>query len=347
MAASLTFDSAYRRIRRGDLDPVYYLTGDEDVLKDELIELLVDQVVDAGTRDFNLDIRTAADVDAETFHALVETPPMLAERRLVVLRHIDQWRKNAKVWQIVDRYVERPSPSTVLVLTAAGKPVANLTKRAAHVPVEALRPDRLLKWVAMRAERAGVRFSDEAAQHLVAAVGADLATLGMEIEKLAAASTGETMGPADVATFVGVRQGETTEDWVAAVLQRDTPRALRLLRPVLATAGTSGVRLLISLGAGLLGLAITRSLQDAGRRGRDVERGIFDHLKAARPFGLGPWGRVAADWAQWAPRWTAAELDDALRVAWNADRTLKSTTITDEAGVLTDMRLRLSVREAA
>jgi DNA polymerase-3 subunit delta len=347
MAAPLTFDSAYRRIRRGDLDPVYYLTGDEDVLKDELIALLVDAVVDDGTRDFNLDVRAAADVDAETFNALVETPPMLAERRLVVVRHVDQWRKNSKVWQVLEAYVARPSPTTVLVMTAGSKTVAALTKGSTHVPIQPLRPDRLLKWVAMRAERAGVAFSEEAVEHLVAAVGPDLAFLGMEIEKLATASTGEPLTPAVVADFVGVRQGETVDDWVAAVLMRDIPRALRLVRPVLSTAGTSGVRLLISLGPSLLGLAIARSLLDAGRRGRDAERAIMDHLKAARPFGLGPWGRVATDWVRWAPRWSPDELEEAMRAAWEADRALKSTTITDEAGVLSDMLLKLSVREAA
>ena len=73
----------------------------------------------------------------------------------------------------------------------------------------------------------------------------------------------------------------------------------------------------------------------------------MEHLKAARPFGVGPWGRATTNWIQWAARWRPEELEDALRSAWEADRALKSTTITDEAGVLTDMLLKLSVREAA
>jgi hypothetical protein len=105
--------------------------------------------------------------------------------------------------------------------------------------------------------------------------------------------------------------------------------------------------LLISLGPALLGLAIARSLLESGRRGRDAERGIMEHLKAARPFGLGSWSRAAAEWTRLAPRWQAEELEAALRAAWEADRALKSTTITDDAGVLTDMLLKLSVREAA
>jgi DNA polymerase-3 subunit delta len=349
MAASLTFDTAYRRIRRGDLDLVYYLTGDEDILKDELIGQLTDQVVDPSMREFNLDVRMASDLDGEALHALVETPPMLAERRMVVLRNVDQWRKNAKVWQVLERYLERPSPTTLLVVTASAgaKPQASLTKRTSHVEVTALRPERLVKWVQMRADRTGVVLGDDAAEHLIAAVGPDLAQLGMEIEKLAAAADGREIGTDTVAELVGVRRGETADDWVAAVLGRDVTRAVSALGPVLGATGTSGVRLVAMLGTSLLGVRIARSLLDAGRRGKDVERGIMEHLRSARPFGLGSWNKVAAAWARYAERWTDAELDGALRVALDADRALKSTTIADDSGILTDMLLRMSVREAA
>ncbi len=348
MAASLTFDTAYRRIRRGDIDPVYYLTGDEDILKDELIGQLADRVVDPSMREFNLDVRVASDLDGEALHALVETPPMLAERRMVVLRSVDQWRKNAKVWQVLDRYLDQPSPTTVLVITASAgaKSQATLARRTSHVEVAALRPERLHKWVQMRADRTGVALSDDAAEHLVTAVGPDLAQLGMEIEKLAAVADRE-IGPDTVAELVGVRRGETTDDWVAAVLSRDPSRALSALGSVLGATGNSGVRLVAMLGTALLGVRIARSLLDAGRRGRDVERGVMEHLRSARPFGLGSWSKVAAAWARYADDWSDGELDEALRVALAADRALKSTTIADDGGILTDMLLTMSVREAA
>ena len=348
MAASLTFDTAYRRIRRGDIDPVYYLTGDEDILKDELIGQLTDRVIDPSMREFNLDVRVASDLDGEALHALVETPPMLAERRMVVLRNVDQWRKNAKVWQVLEQYLGQPSPTTLLVVTesAGAKPRASLTTRATHVAVAALRPERLQRWVQMRAERTGVVLSDDAAEHLIAAVGPDLAQLGMEIEKLAAAADRE-IGTDTVAELVGVRRGETADDWVAAVLRRDPARAISALEPVLGVPGNSGVRLVATLGTALLGVRIARTLLDTGRRGKDVERGIIEHLRSARPFGLGSWSKVAAAWASYAERWTDEELDGALRVALAADRALKSTTIADDKGILTDMLLSMSIREAA
>src|SRR5256885_12964307 len=94
---SLTLEAAYRTLKRGEPAPVYYLTGDADVLKDELAAAIVRAAVDEASRDFNVDIRSAGDLDGESLHALVETPPMLAQRPAVGLKNLDHWRANARV----------------------------------------------------------------------------------------------------------------------------------------------------------------------------------------------------------------------------------------------------------
>src|SRR2546427_13091990 len=92
--AALTLDALLRNPKKGApvLDPVYLLHGDEDVLKDEAIRALVDATV-GSSRDFNLDVRFAPDLTPESFHALVNTPPMLADRRAVVIRGVEQLGK--------------------------------------------------------------------------------------------------------------------------------------------------------------------------------------------------------------------------------------------------------------
>src|SRR5438093_1421343 len=80
---ALTFDALLRSLKQGGRDErgagkgeaapdaVYYLHGDEYVLKDEAVQALVDRVLDAGARDFNFDQRSAGELDAEAFHSLV------------------------------------------------------------------------------------------------------------------------------------------------------------------------------------------------------------------------------------------------------------------------------------
>src|SRR5258706_554100 len=93
---AITLDEFFRRLKPGPPDPVYYFHGDEDVLKDEAVAALLDATVDAGLRDFNVDQRAAGELDAEGLHSLVNTPPMLAERRMVVLRGVEQLRKKSR-----------------------------------------------------------------------------------------------------------------------------------------------------------------------------------------------------------------------------------------------------------
>jgi len=351
MAAPLSFDSAYRLLKRAPLDPVYYLTGDEDLLKDEVVQLIVDQAVDEAGRDFNLDVRNAGDLTGEEFHSLVETPPMLAERRAVVVRGLEQWRSNAKVWKVVYQYLENPSPSTVLVLTQGPdqKPNTKVAQASVHVRLQPLSPDRLRRWVAMRADRSSLSLTEEAVGHLLKAVGSDLAQLAMELEKLAAAAPddGEPLGAEAVANLVGVRRGETLQDWVEAVLLREIPRALEMLEVVLGRSGATGVRLTSALGTGLVGVRLARALIDEGHSSARVRKEVLSVIRASRPFGIGEWGSVAALWTRAAAAWSREESNMALAAAYECDRNLKSTTLGDERAIITGMLIQLISVEAA
>src|SRR6266576_5607380 len=112
----LTFDALLRGIKRGALDPVYYLHGDEEVLKDEAVRALLDRAVEPGARDFNVDRPSVGGLDAETFHALVNTPPLLAATRAVVIRGVEQVKKTSSLYKELVRYLASPNPTTVLVL---------------------------------------------------------------------------------------------------------------------------------------------------------------------------------------------------------------------------------------
>ena len=50
-----TYDALLRALAKGELAPVYYLHGPEDILKDEAVEAILDRALEPGLRDFNLD----------------------------------------------------------------------------------------------------------------------------------------------------------------------------------------------------------------------------------------------------------------------------------------------------
>src|SRR5205823_11019537 len=126
--------------------------------------------------------------------------------------------------------------------------------------------------------------------------------------------------------------------------------AARLIEAVLEQAGMSGVRMLSALGTALIGTALARAELDrdaprgSGPRHDRLEAVLLSHLRAARPYGLGSWEQTALRWARWAGLWSAGELRHALRRALDADRALKSSTLSDEAGILEQLVLPWGVR---
>ena len=338
--APLTLDALLRGLKKGAPDPVYLLHGDEDVLKDEAVRALLDAAVDPTARDFNVDSRFAADLDAEAFHALVNTPPMLAERRAVVLRGVDQLgKRKSKLRDELVRYLGAPNPSTVLILvTGAGEdPDAELARQATTVALAPLDPERVPRWVIHHAAKLALTLAPDAVELLVAAVGNDLSVLVRELEKLAALAGDRPATAADVTALVGVRRGETVHDLLEAALARQAARAAQLVDPVLEQAGMSGVKVVTLLGTHLVGTALARAERERG--GARVEDTVFRHLLAARPYGLRGYKDEAARWARWSGLWTAAELSDAIRSALAADRALKGTTLTDDRGLVAQLVL--------
>jgi DNA polymerase-3 subunit delta len=352
MAAPLSFDSAYRALKGKKPAPVYYLTGDEEMLKEEFVELVLNQAVEPSSRDFNVDVRNAPDVTGEGFHSLVETPPMLAERRAVVIKNVGQWRRNSKVRQVVDRYVENPSPTTVLVLVSeAGRqgqkkqePDKLLARAATHVVLKPLGPKRLRRWITVRAERDGFNMTDAATEHLLHAVGPGLSQLAMEIGKLAVIAPQDTPVDFDeVAQLVGVRRGETLHDWVDAVLLREIPKAVDMLDPVLAAAGINAVKLITALGTGLVGVRLARAFADEGVAPEDLGKRLVNVCKETRPPAVRNWSDEANSWARAASKWSGPEINEALRLTHRCDLSLKSTTLSDDRGTVQDLLLSLSL----
>jgi DNA polymerase-3 subunit delta len=348
----LTRDQFQRALKQGPPASAYYFVGPEDLLKDAAVGQLIELTVDAGVRDFNVDTASAAGLDAEQVETLCSTLPMMAERRVVVIRDVEQWRANARGRKMLLAYLERPSPETVLILVQGSgdpEPDPAIAAKTACVLFDRLPADRALKWLQIEVKALGVTLPDDAARHLITAVeteqGIDLGVLRTEAAKLAAIPNDVPITVELVGGLVGVRHGETPNDWLVAVLDDDVPRALALIEPVLAS--TSGVRLVMLLGTALCGVQFARALRDNPQRRGGLEGALFAAFKQHNLRGFGSWAEAARLWSAAAERWTPERLDAALRATLRADERLKSTTLGDDATILRDLVLRLGARRAS
>ena len=345
------FSAFSRQIKAGEIPPAIYLYGEEEVLKEEAVRAVLDRVVDPGLRDFNYDVRSAGQLDPESVEALCTTLPMMADRRMVVIRDVEAWNKKARAKSAVLHYLERPSPETVLVLVQGaprreddrGEADAELARRTCTVEVERCTPKVAEKWVLRRAAERGVTLEPDAVRHLVDATGADLAHARSELDKLAGLG-GETPVTVDqVAGLLGVRHGETASDWCRAVVSGRPGEAAVMLGPLLDQPGVSGVSLLTQLGTHLIGLGIARAHLDQGLRGRALDDAVFQTLLRARPAKVDYRGSTRL-WIEQADGWPIPRIDAAIAAACRADRRLKDTTLADERAVLVDLVMQLGHR---
>ena len=345
-----TLDAFLRSLAKGDPAAAYYFHGPEDLLKDEALRALLDRVLDPGLRDFSLDQRGAAQLDFDALFALCTTLPMMAERRVVVLREVEALKRRPKVRGALLEYLGRPAPDTVLVLIQGANEESedkDIARAAVTVACEPLPEDRVLRWLDRRAKGFGLELPDDAARHLVRAVGGELASLAAELDKLAALPVGESFTVERIGELVGVRHGETIYDWRDAVMEDRTGPAVRLVGPLLDQPGNSGVKLAGVLGTTLVGVGVARSYLDRGQRGRALDEAVFRAIQRCRVFGLLSWSEEKSRWIRWAPRWPAKRVTGALRAVLAADIALKGTTISDERGILTDLVLRMATSAKA
>jgi DNA polymerase-3 subunit delta len=346
-------------------EPVYYLHGNEEYLKEQSLRELLDAALDPSTRDFNCEIREASALDAETLGSLLGTPPMLAARRAVVVRDVAALKKAARA--PLERYLASPAPDTLLVLVApAGSAVdVALAQRTLLCEFAPLSPERVRQWIAQHAvTMLGVSITDEAAALLQQSVGTELQALVSELDKCAsfvrgAQATLRTTGrgqvvpdltapipvidDAAVSAIVGVRRGETAMDLLDAILHRDTARAIALLPFVLAQPKANPVQLVMMLSTHVLAVSWARARRDGGVSSDRLAQEFIERY--VKPTGGSmisrPWGEAVSHWTRAVEQWTAPELRRARRLLLEVDIALKDTRISNEEQLMASLVLAL------
>ena len=331
-------------IKRRSFDGAYYIIGEDEYQKDEAVRQLIDAAIDPTARDFNLDFRRSGELDAEALAVLLSTPPMMADRRVVVLRDVGSLKKDPR--KVLEDYLGSPAPDLLLLMTATSGSKADgpLSSMSTALQFDPLAGNRVPEWIARHATRAlGVTITEPAIELLQAAVGNDLHQLAGELDKLASymEGRGQEIGEDAVAAVVGVRRGETQADLLDAVADRSVSRALDLIPHVLAQPKTTAVSVVMALSTQMLAISWGRAKLDEGLPKARLSQEYFNLLKETGAFTGRPWGSAAAVWTRAADRWSRESLDRALDALLETDVALKESRVSSDEQLLASLFLRL------
>ncbi len=346
----------YKSIASGSFERAYSIHGEEEFLKDGAVRQLLAAALDPGTRDFNLDTRDAGTVTAEALASLLATPPLMAERRVVVIRDAASLRKDTRA--VVDHFLERGAShrgpvDIVLVLVFGpaerGKPDRALVQRTFALETAPLAGNRVPKWIVHHAQTTlGVSVTEDAAALLLEHAGNDLALLAGELDKLASYTNGGAIDEHAVSAVVGVRRGETLGDFLDSVGQRDAPRALALLGHVLDQPKVSAVPIVMALTSQTQALAWGRAMRARGTSAGRLEREYYELLKGAGGAYTGrPWGEAVRSWVAALDVWDDAVLDRAMDALLAADIALKETRVSSDEEILARLVLAMCAADEA
>lgn len=325
-------DKLTKALAKGRRGGTFFLFGDEEYLKEEAASTIVAAHLDPATRDFNYD-QLRGDVDPETLASIANTPPMMAEWRVVLVRDAQALATGARSRAVIESLLDRPAPGLALILAATlpSGTKAQFWERLKRdaVAVEFAVPSGadLPGWLIERAAASGIELDAAAAKALASAKGGELGVLAQELRKLADyVGERKRVTRDDVEAVVGAVPRQNRWDWFELVGDARF-RDARAGIPVLLDAGESGVGLIIGLGTHFLRLGIAAA---GGERA----------LAAALP----PHQRwLAQKINRQARRWNAAAVEDAIDDLHRADRLLKSASL-GERQVLEELLLRIEQR---
>lgn len=348
----MTPDDAIARANRGELLPVWLLLGEERVLRDQVVAAITKAALAGGLADFNHDKFTAGDVDVEKALGATRTVPMMASKRVVMLRGLDRWDASgatdsedaptSKAMPPLDRlaeYAKSPIDSTALILVAdkldgRRKLVALAKKQGFLVECAQLDERQLPNWIRTRAELKGHTLEKDVCELIAQIAGPNLSYLDDVLERLSL-YVGKGGPITQEAVAVNVTRVRLADTWklVEAASTKDLGRVLTLLADVYDPRD----RGLPLIGAIAWSLRQLLKLQSALEQGATID-------DAARRAGIYPAFR-AREHAQKLKAFRPRELERWLTIVQETDLALKSSRRPADS-ILEDMFARMC-RKAA
>ena len=220
--------------------PLYLLGGEEPHHLDQLSDAMESSVLEEHERDFNQTVLYGRDSDLDQILAAARQFPMMAERRLVLVKEaqeLREWRSKEKLEKLA-AYADNPVASTVLVLVHRNKmpdkrlaAVKRIQKAGVVFQSDRIRDYKLPDWIEGYVTASKRRISPRTAQILAEYLGNDLKKIAGEMDKLfIALSEGGEVSDALIEQHIGISKEYNIFELTNALAEKDVARVTRIVQ---------------------------------------------------------------------------------------------------------------------
>lgn len=308
----------YKDLDSKKLKPIYFFFGEEPFLLNQLPERFKIALLDENTYDFNFSLFYAADADVNVIKDTIETLPVMANSRLVIIKNVNEFKDSE--WADLHELFSKPVESTVLVMLAdkvdkRKKGMKFLMDNAVCSEFKKPYDNQVPQWINFLANNYSLKLSQEATHRLHRLVGNNLSELNNQIEKIKNFVGEKTViDVTDVNSVVSNSREESVFDFTKAIGKKDRVSALEQLVQLI-DQGQNEIGIVTLLARHMRILLTVRSGLDQGIGGAKLAS--MAQVPAYFIEGYCDQARL----------WPVKKIEDALVVLGDTDRALKSSPI--------------------
>lgn len=312
----------YSQIEKGlenqNFHPLYFFFGEEPYLINQAVNYLKVCVLHGSAADFNYSSYYAGDVDILQVRDEVETLPMMAPRRLVILREVQDL--SDKEWAALEPLFETPVESSVFLLVGSKidkrkKFFKHLYEQSQFVEFKKPFENQIPGWIRHICKGHDLTISDEGVQLVHRLVGNQLTEIESEILKLKDfLGDRKNIELEDVAQCVSKKREENVFDLTESLGEGDKVQSLVRLVQLL-DQGQNEVGIVSLVARHMRILMLVKQGMDSGLAGQK----------------LATYAQVPSyylqDYVNQSKRWSMKKLENCLMILAETDRALKSSPL--------------------
>jgi DNA polymerase III subunit delta len=231
MAGATDYNQLMMGLKAKKYAPVYYLYGDEHYFIDEVSNFIENNVLNEGERGFNQMVLYGKETDVRTIVSNARRFPMMAPYQVIIVKEA----QTLKELDEFETYFEKPVPSTILVICNKSSKLDKRTKFykavSKHIVFESkkLYDNQLPPFIEAYLKSKGFKISARAVQLVADSLGADLAKICNELDKLIINKHDEKeITDTDVELKIGISKEFNIFELIGAMAQKNSARAFHI-----------------------------------------------------------------------------------------------------------------------
>ncbi len=226
----------FKNIKNKEFLPIYFFHGEEAYYIDIAVKALENDVLTEDEKAFNQTVVYGKDTNYNEILALAKQYPMMGDKQLIIVKEAQDLKLNEEETSLLEKYVENPVESTILVFAHKHKKVDSrkkvfktLDKAKMLFHSEPVKDYNLAKWIDDEARNLQIKLAPGISQLLADYLGNDLSRIANELNKMKLVlKDGEVLDGKLVETHIGISKEFNVFELQKALGKKDANTAFKI-----------------------------------------------------------------------------------------------------------------------